>query len=1368
MCHEDPRRIFVRFCQGHFTILFCALHAPHRAHERDSITTWWNHTHALLAQHRRNDPVVLAGDMNSSVGSVPSRYVSTCAAETEDLAGELFHAALRDCECWLPCTFGDFQSGPSATYTQKRNGKPCRPDFIAIPDGWGDSGTKAWVEHGVHVAAAGIDHLATCVSVCQSFELPGFQSSKTRRRIRPQVFCDPANREQVTLALQSAPHVGWHVSAHAHAAMLVKHLQDEFLKISSHAQRRPIHVYIQEHTWALQKRVTYQKRSLARLQQHRTTALLAFCLSVWRTPAGRCEPDVDPNVTPWSGNWDLQACVSSILHLYHIRIGSKHLRKACRQDRDAYISSLADKLATCPTGEVYASLHKLLCHKRKKAYAPEPLPKVRDADGNVCPDPQAAQSRWREYFAAMEAGSCMSVQTLADTVLDDQSGVWPAPTDVQGLPNATDLIRLMLSSKANKAAGMDGLPNELLRNFAPESAQALQPLLYKLVFRGAEALGMKGGMAVWFHKGKGAKDLCESYRQILLLPCFAKILHQAVRPSMRDLFQASTPPLQIGGKPGQSVCFGAHLVRAFLRHNACLKRSCFVLFTDIATAFYAVVRQLIAARQTDSAASPALSEDICQGLGLSAEDIAQLRWHAQQPSSMRQAGASPWLEAVAERLSANTWFMLKGDTAAILTARGTRPGSSWADILFGMVISRVLQERDALEATGPSSSLSKPKVPWDGRYVLSPCSSDSGHIELGDLVWADDVATMRVCDSSDKLAYGIAVSSGSLCDASASFGFRLSFGPNKTAAIAQPSGAGARKTARNLFCPSGHNGEVKAMREHVAPIRVPLVGTYRHLGVMQSPRGALLTEIRYRSAQAWAKFAEGRRKVFTSRGISVQRKAFILRSSVLPKLLYGSGSWPGLNMRELRAFGGAIWGFYRSICSVGRSADQHLLSSTVLALTGLPSVTVTLHCQRLLYLKSLLQSGPAELWATLRTDGSYLEAMWGALGWLFSWVYATCPLPDPRVEWDPWVTFIRDSPNRFKGLILRAQGLEACRQQVLGSLDGLYRAIRNMAPSLPDNAPPAHPCMEACIPCKRLFPTRVAWAGHAARVHGYRCKAHLLAQSRLCLSCGKAFSSVARLRRHLIASAGCVRSWGSFRPAPGCLLPETPGHDQMPPYVVPGVFLDTDCATGDVPDSVSTGLLASLQALSECDDTAVWETVADFVEPLQTLRATVQHWRDLAPDCDWIQQSAANVLLLLDPELIGDPDPAQTSKACRHAFSQDLPPEWKKIPSFCIPTSDVGPCFELAPPPPVVLDPRSATSVRLKTGRAYSAWLEQACAVLAKGLAVAQAEQCSFKVLCPNFELCLGPASEWLKAAGFIFWPGGVVSSDFVSPEFNC
>ena len=582
--------MLVRFRQGRFAVLFCALHAPHRAHERELTDSWWTETRAILAKHRRRDPLIIAGDMNASLGSVTSPLVSDWAPETEDAAGAHLHALLKACECWLPCTFAEVQQGPTTTYRQKRNLRWCRPDFVAIPSDWATA-VRAWTEPSVHVACSGIDHIATCVSAGPILALPGTFAPRARPRLDPQLFTDPARREVILGVLKSSPPVSWQVSAHAHAAIVVDHIQQSLAKICKRGKGRPTHVYLTDATWQLQRWVSHLKRSLSTLQQRCKTSLTAFVFSAWRT---RHLVSADPS--PWAGAWANRALVMSVLHLYHIRVDSKRLRQACKRDRDAYVSSLADQLATCPSSEAHAALHRVLCHKRKKAYAPEPLPMVRTQEGEVCEDAEAAQDRWREYFSAMEAGECFSVPGLADRLLQTMPHAWPMPETISLLPGMPDLVRLMISSKQGKAAGMDGLPNELLRHYAPEAAKILHPLLMKLLFRGTEAIGLKGGLAVWFHKGKGTKDLCESYRQILLLSGFAKVLHQAVRPAIREVFLESTPTLQLGGKPGQSVCFGAHMVRSFLRYNLRAKRSCFVLFTDIATAFYSVVRQLVAAQ----------------------------------------------------------------------------------------------------------------------------------------------------------------------------------------------------------------------------------------------------------------------------------------------------------------------------------------------------------------------------------------------------------------------------------------------------------------------------------------------------------------------------------------------------------------------------------------------------------------------------------------------------------------------------------------------------------------------------------------------------------------------------------------------------
>ena len=475
---------------------------------------------------------------------------------------------------------------------------------------------------------------------------------------------------------------------------------------------------------------------------------------------------------------------------------------------------------------------------------------------------------------------------------------------------------------------------------------------------------------------------------------------------------------------------------------------------------------------------------------------------------------------------------------------------------------------------------------------------------------------------------------------------------------------------------------MRALREDSPPIRVPLVDSYRHLGVLQTPKGSLTAEIRFRAAQAWAKFSEGRQKIHKAKGISIRRKAFLLRSSVLPKLLYGAGTWPCLRLHEQRALGGTLWSLYRAICGIPATDDQHMQACNILAITGLPSVQVTLHYQRLLYLKLLLKSGPDELWALVRQDVGYLETLREALKWLYSWTHATSTLPDPCVHWEKWATFIRDTPGRFKGLIHRAQALESCRQQVLGALDGLYRALRTLAPRTANTETPPNGCREACIQCQRLFATRVAWAGRAARVHGYRCKARILARSRLCLGCGKQYASVGRLRRHLITAATCVQRWGAFTPMHPYKEDAGVAHAQTPPVLVPGFFQDARGPDLSVPPEVSSGLFDALSVLEECDESLVWETVSDYIEPLQTLRDTVQFWKDGASESVRIQQTAENILLLLDPELIGEPGTVQQGKVCRHVFALGHPPTWHPLPSFSLPADSVGPSLDLAPPPP--------------------------------------------------------------------------------------
>ncbi|CAE7615078.1 unnamed protein product, partial [Symbiodinium sp. KB8] len=334
-------------------------------------------------------------------------------------------------------------------------------------------------------------------------------------------------------------------------------------------------------------------------------------------------------------------------------------------------------------------------------------------------------------------------------------------------------------------------------------------------------------------------------------------------------------------------------------------------------------------------------------LNLSHEDLDRLRAHALEPPALRQAGADAWTEAVSHCVTDGTFFLIRGDTVAVSTHRGTRPGSSWADILFAAVMQRVLRRRDELR-NGLLYPTQAPKIPWDGQRVLTPCEPGASTHDIDDVVWADDLATMR----------------------------------------------------RQLFGPRAGSGELKVLLEGAGAATVPLVSHYKHLGTMQGPKGGLSAEIAYRTSQAFAAYNEGRRKVYRARAIPPHRKAFILRTAVIPKLTFGCGAWSPLTSGDYKKFAGCLWRLYRSLLCLRRDQEQDLSFHTCLSLVGLPSPLNTLRMHRLLYIGQILCGGPDALWALIRTDSGYLEQAMDAFRWLHSLVGPQANLPPPDTGWE--------------------------------------------------------------------------------------------------------------------------------------------------------------------------------------------------------------------------------------------------------------------------------------------------------------------------------------------------------------------------------
>ena len=370
----------------------------------------------------------------------------------------------------------------------------------------------------------------------------------------------------------------------------------------------------------------------------------------------------------------------------------KALRGRCRADRAAYLETLADGVQANDTTS-YQAVGKLLGKQRKKPWV---LPAVRKMDGTLCESPRAVLSRWREHFSALEDGVETCGAALAHPEVDHDGAVWPTPPSIDSIPTPWELVKALLQAKRGKANGPDSIPGELGLEFPCAIQALLYPLVLKLGLLGEEGIGHKSGCLTWLWKGRGDQTDCASFRGILLLSNLCKAVHRAFRPRIQEHFQQHAVPLQLGGRKGGSVISVSHAMRTFMRIRAIQGCTSAVLFADVSAAYYSTVRELAARNPAETRQGPQGADDL------------SLEVQRCLPSGLEQAGADPWLSALTSTLNAGTWMYLQGDTVPVRTRRGTRPGSAWADLTFGVIIARILKVRDACNRVLPE--LARPRA----------------------------------------------------------------------------------------------------------------------------------------------------------------------------------------------------------------------------------------------------------------------------------------------------------------------------------------------------------------------------------------------------------------------------------------------------------------------------------------------------------------------------------------------------------------------------------------------------------------------------------------------------------------------------------
>ncbi|CAE7245937.1 unnamed protein product, partial [Symbiodinium sp. CCMP2456] len=1001
--HADLCRLIARVEIASTALTVLVGHAPHRAHAEDVRKEWWRKTTLLCEQVANPGPWILLLDANCRLGSVVSDLVDSHQSDVEDASGACLHDLLHTVQAWLPSTFECCMRGPGGTLLQRISGELQRCDFVAIPCCWAGSETQAWIDPGITAGHATADHFAAvvCCIVRQGNSKRGKQ-----RRIDPAALLAPANRGKIEEILSRVPDLPWSLNINDHAALLSEFLFSELVGAFPLAAKRMRGSYFSPETGAVHAQIARLRHALRDRVAAQKLAFPRCAFDTWRQPGPQFHDRI-------AGRWS--STLQTVIALLGRQIGllGKDLRRRCRLDKRGYLEGLAQEVDTAKPGDMQLALKRLLRPRKFRRGGPLPLPFLKRPDGTVCQTFGQVQEEWRRHFADLEGGICVEAGALAAQCLQRQATT-PARESLSchAIPSLGALRDAFSGVSALKATGPDGLPPALCARFATSLATLFWPVLLKSLCYGSEPVGYKGGTL--FHIPKpGAKDrgLCCAERGILVQSSLEKVLHKVLRPVAIAGLDRRALPLQIGGRSGLSHSIGFYCTRLFLDYAQQQNLSAGILFCDLAAAYYAIVRETLLGHGSGCSSI----QDIAGSLGLTDADMQALQHYSSCDPVLTGDGGDALLHSLAQEFHADSWFLLQQDCRVVHTRRGTRPGSSWADVMFSLLFARVLERRGTFVEQG-----FQPVIPWSGRRC--PTAFDARRAgqqteTVQDVVYADDLATCIVAPSAKALPQAARHVAGVSFDTLLNHGLRPNVGPKKTTVMLAPRGPGAKDAREAVFTRA--KGRLPVLCENIDTVTLDVVPHYRHLGSVLAFNGSLLPEARARVQHAKQLFKEGRANVFCTPHIALSKRILLFRSHVLSAMLSGCGAWPSLCKSSWKVLDTCYFNLLRAMLRIPHGAEQNWTKERVLSEVGLPDLFGLVSADRLRFLGQLTRSGPNAAFALMQHSPRALEAFRSAACWFAEACASTTRLRGLDETWSEWVGVFM-TPRRFRGLIKRA------------------------------------------------------------------------------------------------------------------------------------------------------------------------------------------------------------------------------------------------------------------------------------------------------------------------------------------------------------
>ena len=1117
--HADPRLLVAKIKVADQTVVIISGHCPHSLDTQEVRERWWAQLDDILRRLHTNDLIICGCDFNARMPNARLPHVGDLLCEKGNANTTFLESILGNFNLFLPSTFSELHNGPSETWRHS-SGQVARLDYIAVRQAsWDTLVSSAWAK--IDAGNAIPDHYAVALHATKSWRT--CLRHQPRRSIDWEQVRAPENREFVCDLVATIPVAPWSTMPTKQLENLNDSLTAVLQKNFPKQSARPKKPYITQPTWNLrQKRCRILRLlRLIRLEEawhdmHRAWARLKM-----------------QNASPGRLSQTVILTLTTQQALASLRSTARELKSHLRSDKAAFVARIAENACEADSTAVFKALAPLRVGSKFKKRSIEPLPMWKLPSGENASSHEERVNVWRQFCSDLEVGHPVTPQELLHNALDRSAQRRRDLPDLTfaEIPTILQLEDRLRRIKRNKAAGNDGLKSELFTLAAPQLARHLFSLSMKMMVTLHEPLQSKGGTLAAAFKGSGASNQISNYRSLLLSNHFGKALRSHWRQRTMPLYERASSCLHFAGKPGGNVSHASMVLQNLLLGADKRSKSTCTIFLDVSTAYYRVIRELVVHQTTTD---EALAQ-ILHRFGLPEEEFARLWRHLQTPDILTSIGTDPRHKAILDELLSSTWFTVMGEPEITATRAGSRPGDNLADVVYAFVYSRLLEHlRLSLEHEGYQTF---DAVSLDESLRrLEPCEIDAKEApQLCDITWADDLAIFLQHGDPHELLRRAKLTAGVMLDLCWSRGLLPNLNKGKTEAILKLKGPNSKQLRLQTFRDPEPALDVPSTLKQDVKIR--LVHKYRHLGHQIPLSYKQEDEVRARTGQARAAYAQHRKTIFQNTALPLALRSKLLNCLVISVLSFNQGTWSTLGSKCFQHYAGTIMGFYRGLLrpEIGKDALQSWSDARVLAFIKMPGPQELLHASRLRYLGSMWRSAPLPVWWAVHYGRRWFDGLQQALLWLHNNTKGLDFAAGADWRKDHWEDIVAQ-PKQWKHYIKKALSHSVEHNAVTEHLYRWHFDFVSRAVDLGlqvdellvlrsglsvDAQVEADVHSHACILCQETFSTYSAWAVHANRRHGRIAPERLLLRGTTCEVCRREYHTSRRLFRHLMYSKQC-------------------------------------------------------------------------------------------------------------------------------------------------------------------------------------------------------------------------------------------------------